>query len=244
MTASPLSPMPNGSSASGCAALREDAAVALLRGEPLPDAVREHQALCPPCRDEFVRLAALPALLDVMRDETVPHAEVPDEALLRRTLDEMRHRRQHRRRLTVLVAAAAALLLAVPAGVLVVRELTETYEGREVVQPGDVLVAEGTAQDAASPVGADVHVLAHGEGRGSILVVAPWGLTSGTTCRIELVDSGGWTHPVQTWVVPAGYKRGWKARVPVTVAPKEVADVKLVDDATGAVLLTVPVRSV
>jgi hypothetical protein len=239
-------PAPGGPTANPCAALREDAAVALLRGEPVPDAVREHQERCPACRDEFARLAVLPALLDVTRDENVPHAEVPDEALLRRTLEEMRHRRQRRRRLLVVVAAAAALLVAVPAGVFVGRELTETYEGpgTPIAQPGDVLVAEGTAQDPASPVGADVHVLAHGEGRGSILVVAPWGLASGVTCRIELVDSGGWTHPVQTWVVPEGYKRGWKARVAVSVAPKEVADVKLVDEATGAVLLTVPVRSV
>ncbi|WP_088312390.1 hypothetical protein [Kineosporia sp. R_H_3] len=240
MTAS--TPAPGGPTANPCAALREDAAVALLGGEPLPDAVREHQELCPTCRDEFARLAVLPALLDVTRDESVPHAEVPDEALLLRTLEEMRHRRQRRRRLLVAVAAAAALLVAVPAGVLVAREITETYEGpgTAVARPGDVLVAEGTAQDPASPVGADVHVLAHGEGRGSILVVAPWGLTSGVTCRIELVDSGGWTHPVQTWVVPAGYKRGWKTRVAVNVPPLDVLYIRLVDDATDVLLLTVP----
>lgn len=224
-----------------CPGIREEAAVALLRGEPLPDDIQAHHETCAACRDEFARLAVLPALLDATRDETVPPVEVPDEALLRRTLGELAHRRGRRRRWLVGAAAAAVLLVGVPAGAWFATERGEEYSG---IQPGDVLVAEGTAQANASTVGADVHVLAAGPGLGGVLVVKGWGVDGGVTCRIEVTDSGGWTHPVKTWTAPPGERTRWQTRVPVSVAPKEVRDVRLVDDATGAVLLTVPITQV
>ncbi len=224
----------------GCRLRREDAAVALLSREPLPDDVRAHLDACPACRHEIERLTALGPLLAVARDRDVPRAEVPDEALLGRLLTEMARRRSRRRLLVVAAAAAAAVVLAVPIGIWV----GDDRPPAEVGATADVLVAEGTAQQPGSPVGADVHVLAHGEGRGSILVIAPWGLKSGVRCRIELVDSTGATSTVQTWTVPAGYTRGWRSRKEVSVAPKEIAGVRLVDDSTGDVLLTVPVEPV
>lgn len=227
-------------SSRSCAGIREDLAVALLRDE-MTDELRAHTEQCPACREELARLAVLPALLDATRDETLPPVEVPDEALLRRTLGELAHRRSRRRRWLVGAAAAAVLLVGVPAGVWFSTERGEQYAG---VQPGDVLVAEGTAQAQASTVGADVHVLAAGPGMGGVLVVKGWGVSGGVTCRIELTDSGGWTHPVKTWKAPPGQPTRWQTRVPVSVAPKEVRDVRLVDDATGAVLLTVPIRQV
>ena len=222
-----------------CPGVREEMAVALLRGEPLPEELRAHHEQCAVCREEFARLAVLPALLDATRDETVPPVEVPDEALLRRTLGELSHRRRRRRHWLTGIAAAAVLAVAVPAGTWFVLERTEQYP--EVSQPGDVLVAEGTAQSNATPVGADVHVLAAGPGMGGVLVVKGWGVDGGVTCRIEVTDSGGWTHPVKTWTAPPGERTRWQTRVPVSVAPKEVRDVRLVNDATGAVMLTVPI---
>ena len=233
----PSIPAPAGRS---CAGIREDLAVALLRGE-MTDELRAHTEQCPACREELARLAVLPALLDATRDETVPPVEVPDEALLRRTLVELAHRRSRRRRWLVGAVAAAVLAIGAPAGVWFATERGEQYGG---IQPGDVLVAEGTAQSNATPVGADIHVLDTGPGLGGVLVVKGWGVDGGVTCRIEVTDSGGWTHPVKTWTAPPGEPTRWQTRVPVSVAPKEVRDVRLVDDATGAVLLTVPIQQV
>lgn len=226
-----------------CATMREEAAVALLRDEPMPYEVLVHQDTCAACREEYDRLVTLPALMSVMLDDSVPAVEVPDEALLRRTLAEMGHRKRRRRFSVTAIAIAATLVVGVPAGVYAAG-VGDTGGGTSVVQPGDVLVAQGTAQDRKTPIGADVSVLGHGEGMGSIVVVTPWGLEAGLTCRIELVDSSGWTHPVKTWTVPEGFEKGWQARVSVTVAPKEVRDVQLVDDDTGSVLLTVPLKKV
>jgi hypothetical protein len=222
--------------------MRESAAVALLRDEPLPADVAAHHATCAACRAEHERLAVLGPLLAATRDADVPPVEVPDEALLRRLLGELARHRRRRRLLTV--AAAAAVVLAVPAGLWV----TGRSDGPGTPSPTastpaeGVLVAAGTGQDTGSRAGARVEVLANGAGRGSVLVVAPWGLASGTRCRITLVDSAGSEQTVRTWVVPDGYTSGWSSRNEVSVAPREITDVRLVDDATGRVIVSVPVE--
>jgi hypothetical protein len=232
----------------GCQQVRESGAVALLRGEPLAAAVREHHDRCPPCRVEFERLAALSPLLAVARDGDVPAIEVPDDALLHRLLRELAVRRRRRRLLVVLAAAAAAAVLALPLGAWLGGRIGGAAGGQPaptrtaVADVAGVLVGTGTAQDPASSAGATVQVIAHGAGRGSVVVVAPWGLAGGTRCRIDVLDSGGSARTVQTWTVPAGYRTGWRSRTTVSVAPREVTGVRLVDDATGAVILAVPVH--
>lgn len=215
-----------------CQRVREDAAVAVLRREPFPDDVREHLAGCAACAADVDRLAVLGPLLDASRDDDVPAAERPGESLLRRLLGELARRRRRRRVLVVAAAAVASVLLALPLGMWL--------ESRTGVADG-TLVAAGQVHDDATAAGATVQVLAHGEGRGSVLVVAPYGLPGGVNCRIELVDSSGEPRTVTQWRVPEGYTEGWTARREVSVAPREIADVRLVDADTGKVLLEVPV---
>jgi hypothetical protein len=235
----------------GCQSVRETAAVALLRREPLPAAIREHHDSCPPCRVEFERLMVLPPLLAAARDADVPPVEVPDQALLRRLLAEVSARRRRRRLLVVAAAAAAAVVLAVPIGAWLADRIGPSDGGARPAPTRttgpDVegtLIAAGTGQDAGSSAGASVQVLAHGAGRGSTVVVAPWGLTGGTLCRIDVIDSAGSARTLQAWTVPAGYRRGWQSRTTVSIAPREITGVRLVDGATGHVLLTVPVQAV
>lgn len=224
-----------------CQDVRESAAVAVLRGEQPPADVVAHTAQCAACLAEHERLAVLVQLLGATRDADVPPVEVPDEALLRRLLAELaRHRR--RRRLLV-AAAAAAVVVAVPVGAWFAGRADEPGTPPSASAPADgVLVAAGTGQATGSRAGARVEVLAAGEGRSSVLVVAPWGLTSGTRCRIALVDASGSVQTVETWTVPDGYRSGWSSRNEVSVAPREITNVRLVDDATGRVIVSVPVE--
>jgi len=232
--------------ASACQEMRESAAVTLLRGEPLPADVLAHNARCPACQAEHERLAVLTPLLAATRDADVTPVEVPDEALLRRLLAELARHRRRRRLLVVAVAAAAAVVLAVPIGAW----FAGRTDGRGTATPSvstsppaeGVLVAAGTGQDSGSDAGARVEVLALGEGRGSTLIVAPWGIDGGTRCRIALVDSAGSERTVQTWIVPDGYRTGWSSRTEVSIAPREITDVLLVDEATGRVIVNVPVE--
>ncbi len=230
--------------APACQEMRESAAVTLLRGEPLPADVLAHHARCAACRAEHERLAVLSPLLAATRDADVPPVEVPDEALLRRLLAELARHRRRRRLLVVAVAAAAAVVLAVPIGAW----FAGRTDGPGTAAPSTsapaegVLVAAGTGQDSGSDAGARVEVLALGEGRGSTLIVAPWGIDGGTRCRIALVDSAGSEQTVDTWIVPDGYRTGWSSRTEVSIAPREITDVLLVDEATGRVIVNVPVE--
>lgn len=51
-----------------CLQIREEAAVALLGHQGLPEIVTEHLDRCPACRDEIEGLAALPVLLGIARE--------------------------------------------------------------------------------------------------------------------------------------------------------------------------------
>jgi hypothetical protein len=237
------------SQTSGCRAVREATAVALLRGEPLPADAVAHHAGCPGCRLDHERIAVLPTLLAAIADDEVPPVEVPDNALLRRLLGELAARRRRRRLVVAAVAAAAAVLLAVPIGSWLGGRTSGT-----VVQPPSTsvrtpdaegtLVAEGSIHDEATNAGANVQVLARGAGRGSIVVISPWGLRSGVHCRIDLVDAHGAPQPIEEWTVPEGYRTGWTYRGEVSLPPRELAAVRFVDTGTGRVLLDVPVAAV
>ena len=106
----------SGHQMAGCAQIREEAAVALLvHGGPAPD-VLAHLGACPPCRQEYLELAALPPLLDAARGTprgTPPAGmTLPSVHLLDRLLSEVARRRRRRHLFTALATAAAVVAIA------------------------------------------------------------------------------------------------------------------------------------
>jgi len=98
----------NGWDTSACQGLLEDAAVALLTRQPIPEQVLAHAATCPPCRDEIAAMTQLPGRLALAADGGLVEPVEPSPLLLPRLLAEVDRRRARRRWTTVAVAAAAA----------------------------------------------------------------------------------------------------------------------------------------
>jgi hypothetical protein len=213
-----------------CESVRESAAVALLTREPLGPEEAEHLAGCDLCRAQVDVLAPLPGLLaSAPADlEDLLTAPPPGDALLERLLAAVRRRRARRRRALVLSAAAAVVaLVVVPLGVWL------------SVGRGAPAAIDTTVTNSATGVTGHVQ-LAAGDW-GTTLTMDVSGVDRGTLCTIAVVTDTGGKQVAATWEA----KDYGTAQVRGTVAAPltQIARVDVVDDASGRVLVEVPVRT-
>jgi hypothetical protein len=235
---------------SDCAQVREEVAVALLvDGDPGPE-VLTHLEGCPPCRDEYLELAALPALLAAAREAASGPLHVtpmPSVHLLERLLSEVARRRRPRHLLTAMATAAAVVAIVVPAARLIDRD----NPGLQVANPAAAAAASGSrpsgssdsfAGSGSNPAdGARVEVTIAAAGQGSAVSVSVYGIPDGGRCRLVVHDVSGHAVPVGWWVVDQRY--GQQPYVEqVALSPASIAQVELVDDQTGRQIVDVPIH--
>ncbi|HEX2804953.1 MAG TPA: hypothetical protein VHN80_02115 [Kineosporiaceae bacterium] len=255
-----------------CAQVREEAAVALLvHGDPPPE-VLAHLEGCPPCRDEYLDLAALPPLLNAARtvagSAPAPVA-LPSVHLLDRLLSEVARRRRRRHLITALATAAAVLAIIVPAARLFDRD----DSGQRAASPPAPTVASSTSPGtgpSSSPrtssgsssssssggaarsfagsgidpaSGARADVTIAPVGEASAVTVSVRGIPVGGRCRIVVHDDIGRSLEAGTWVVDSRYDdEPYVERV--EVAPAAIERVELLDDVTGRRIVDVPIHEV
>jgi hypothetical protein len=251
-----------GHQAAHCAQVREEAAVALLvHSDPSPE-VLAHLDACPPCRDEYLDLAALPPLLDAARSVAGgPPAPttLPSVHLLDRLLRQVARRRRRRHMITALATAAAVVAIALPT----VRWIDRDDAGVGSALPGHPLTTStstssrsssessfgpgggvasfaGSGSDPDSGARADVAVRAMG--KASELSVSVHGIPAGGHCRLVVHDDAGHSLQAGVWVVEATYDEPYYERV--ELAPESISRVELVDDQTGRRIVDVPIHQV
>ena len=213
-----------------CQDVREEAAVALLRGDDPSDGVRAHVDGCDECRVEIEDLRPLPPLL---RLASPVSAAAPDDMMLRRVLASASRERRSRRRWALLTAAVALVALVLPVGWLV----SENLSGPTAAPPvaGSALRLSGT--DPTSGVVGVVQLKP--STLGSELTMSVRGVTPGTRCALVVVDESGAASRVTVW--DADYRGtaevGGQASTPVA----EIELVELRDVGTGTVLWSAPV---
>jgi hypothetical protein len=239
---------------SSCAQLREEAAVALLVREAPGPQVLAHLESCPPCRDEYLELAALPALLDAAGDTAtgtpVPPA-LPSTALLNRLLSQVARRRRRRNMVTAMATAAAVLAIAVPAARLIDQDgpartsqpsaastPTGPYGPRS---PGSSASFAGSGSNPA--VGARIDVSIDASGRGSAVSVSVHGVPDGGHCRLVVHQVTGQALPAGSWVIEQGY-RDEPYVEQVAIAPASITQVELLDEGTGRRIVEASIHQV
>ncbi len=218
-----------------CQQVREEAALALLTGRPLPEDVSRHLELCPPCAQDVDELRPLPALLAAVDPSELSDADVAGELLLHRMLAEAA-RRQRRRRSWVVaaaVAAVAALVVAVPLARAV---LDDPPRQRPPVAAAPT---QHRASDPATGVAASVEVAAVATGSSVSMEVS--GVAEGERCALSVVDASGVRREVATW--SATYRGTASLQVDVAWPPERIAAVELRDVDTGQRLVAVPLAS-
>jgi hypothetical protein len=236
----------------GCAQIREEAAVALLvRSNPSPELLA-HLDACPPCRDEYLELAALPPLLDAARNVagSIPAATtLPSVHLLDRLLSQVARRRRRRRRhlFIALATAAAVVAIAVPASRLMDRD-----DGHgSALEPGQSITISastsagsfaGSGRNPLSGAGADVTIVP--VGRASAVSVSVHGLPVGGRCRMVVLHDAGHALRADSWVIPAQHDPPRQYVERVEVAAASIERVELMDDLTGRRLVDVPIHRV
>lgn len=249
----------------GCAEAREQAAVALLTRTDPPPGVLAHLDACPPCRDEYLELADLPALLGAVggvdagigagpgspRSQVAAAVAAASPHLLGRLMTEVARHRRRRRLVTAMATAAAVLAIAIPAARLLDQgdaEPGSTVAGAPVTSSagtssgpsegtfGGAFAGSGT--DPVTGAGADISIDA--QGAGSSVTVAVRGLPSGTHCRMLVHDASGHALPAGGWVIQPRYDEPYVELV--QVAPASIRSVELQDDRTGRRIVDVPIR--
>lgn len=208
-----------------CQEIRESAAVALLTREPFEDSVTDHLKTCPACQREIDDLLPVVNLLEV--GPPLVAGEEPSDLLLRRLLAASRRERR-RRRYVAAIAGAAALALLVPTAGWIVEHRTGPTQ---VTSPTTVLQASAT--DASTGV--------HGTARltpsaaGSELAMSVNGVSSGTRCKLVVIDRSGRRHLVDTWTATYRGTADVTTQSPVPVS--QVGHIELIDAGTETVLL-------
>jgi hypothetical protein len=209
-----------------CQETREEAAAALLAGQPWGSAVHDHLATCSECRTEVDALRPVVALLALAPPRSA--GEDPGDLLLRRTLAGAAKERR-RRRLLTFVAAAAALLIIVPAAAWMV----SNGDPDSGVQSPSATTLRAAATDPASGVEGTAQI--QPSVSGSELVVEVRGVQSGTRCNLVVVDRLGDRSVVETWT--ATYSGDASVTTQTTIPVSQVSHVELVDASADALLL-------
>lgn len=220
-----------------CEQVREAAAVGLLTGEALDPEVEAHIEDCAGCSTELASLVPLPDLLAVAAPAVeLMDAPPPGDAMLRRLLDAAAAERRRRRLRAVAMAVgsvAAVALVAVPVAVAVNHHDQTTI----VAQAQEV---HASASNATTGVWGDVTLAKSSWGSSVALEVT--GVQAGTSCTVVVVTKDGTRQTAATWWA---HEYPGPASVDGTVAAAlpAIDHVDLVDDASGAVLLKLPVRA-
>ena len=210
-----------------CQETREEAAAALLVGQPWAPAVDDHLATCSECRTEIDALRPVVALLALAPPRSV--GEDPGDLLLRRTLAGAADERRRRRLLTLVAAAAAALLILVPAAAWMISD-ADSGSG---IQSPSATTLRAAASDPASGVEGTAQI--QPSVSGSELVVEVTGVQSGTRCNLVVVDRLGARSVVETWT--AKYSGDASVTTQTTVPVSQVSHVELVDASADDLLL-------
>ena len=262
----------NGWDTSACQGQLEDAAVALLTRQPIPEQVLAHAAACPPCRDEIAAMSQLPAKLALAADQRLVEPVEPSPHLLPRLLAEV-HRRRARRRWTTLAVAAAAAAVAV--GTTVGLDLRSSEHNQPLAASGSsstsapsgsssgpsagassaspavsgpatagVVVASAQGLDKVSGASAEVSVLAGDWG--SQVQVEVYNVPPKTECRLVVVDRHGKRVEAGSWVVPSGGypDHGQGFTETVATRPADITAVEIVDNKTNRQMMLMKVRHV
>jgi hypothetical protein len=210
-----------------CQEVREEAAVALLTGEPWSVTVDEHLATCSECRGEVDRLREASELLMLAPPPTT--AERPDDLLLQKTLATVAKERRRRRALAV-VGVAASLLLVVPTAVWSISNVLSDSPSQSPV----ATVLHASASDPSTGVKGTVQI--RPSVSGSELSVDINGVASGTKCNLVVVDRDGQRTTVDSWT--ASYRGNASVTTQTETPTSQVGRVELVDDSSGERLLT------
>ena len=209
-----------------CQQVREDVAVAVLRGTPYDDAVRTHLDECPACREEADELASMGHVLPFAVAGAAVQAD-PDDRQVVHLLDRAARQRRRRRNLTWLGAAAAAVLVLVLGalgGVVVLRSVVTS-------NPSTIEVA---GADASTGVTGSVRVTPADEG--SKLAISVSGVPSGTTCALRVTNTSGDVTTVATWT--ASYEGTATLDAQSDVPVDQIDTLQLVDVHGGKTLLS------
>jgi predicted anti-sigma-YlaC factor YlaD len=209
-----------------CQEVRETAATALLTGQGWGPEVDEHLVGCSDCLREVEQLRPVVALLALAPPTST--TESPSDLLLHRTLAHAAQERR-RRRLVAGGAIAASLLI-----VITVIGWTISGDGSDVTATSSSpTIVRSTASDPESGVQGSAQL--QPSVAGSDLVVAVSGVSSGTRCRLVMVDRDGERTVIDTWTADYGGEANISTQVPVPVS--QVSDVQLVDASARDVLL-------
>jgi hypothetical protein len=240
---------------SACQTLREDVAVALLTRQPVPEGLREHAQLCPPCADELAEIASLRSLLATVRDGSLTQVEQPSGLMLPRLMGEVARRRRRVRWATA-AAAAAVVAVAVPVAFTIGRSDGQTTGALARPSASASAPAASTSEDdetdeapafskgeSSDPVtGARAEVSVQNADWGSRIEVEVYGVPGGTQCRMVVIDRNGIKVESGSWTIPpGGYAAGQTFPETVMTPPEDVRAVEIIDNQTERVMLHVPV---
>jgi len=247
-----------------------EAAVALLTRRPVPADVAAHLDSCPTCGPEWERLGGLADLLAAAREVDAEQAPAAGPDLLERLLVEAARSRR-RRRVGLAAACAAAVVLIAGSAELALRADDagrpasgpgasaapgpatsgpgstgpgstgpgSTGPGSTGQPPGSAVLAAGSATASGTGVWAQVEVRA--TAGGSDVAVSARGLTPGSVCQVVVVDRVGHRETAGSWTVSGEYPPGTPVHETVHTAPRQIAGVELIDEASGHRLLAVPI---
>jgi hypothetical protein len=164
-------------------------------------AVRDHLDTCELCRDELIRLAAVPGFLShITPRQADPDAEAPAE-LRARLVDQVLAERAANQRRTQLMAAAVALLVFLPAGMFVALRI-----GSSLAEPNAPTVVETVPEflpmESEDSVQGEIAWTAHDWGVEFDLVT--WAAPEGQRLRLIAVDQQGREEQAAVWLGSGG----------------------------------------